>query len=72
MTFGELRRAAKMTQEQAAELIEVDMTTIRRWESGQKQPRTKHLERMSEAYKCDLDTVYSAMNETYSRKGVTV
>ena len=64
MTFGDLRRAAKLTQEQAAEAIGVDKTLVVRWESGKTIPRKSNLTRMSKAYGCDIEEIAEAVIET--------
>ena len=64
MTFGELRRAAKMTQEQAAEAIGVDKTVLVKWESGKTMPRKTNLHRMQTAYGCDIEEIAEAVIET--------
>ena len=50
----ELRREYGLTQEGLAEKVEVDVTTVQRWERGKHQPRQKYayqLQQMEE----DLD-----------------
>lgn len=49
-----LRDAANLTQEQLAEVLGVDRTTITKWESGKAKPRYDMLPKIAAALKCSI------------------
>jgi len=58
-SFARARRAAGFTQERLAERLEVDRTTVARWESGEYTPQPWQRPRIAEAFGLSL----SACNE---------
>lgn len=54
VTLRERRVAAGMKQEDVAQTLEVDQTTISRWESGGK-PLKKYQKRLAELYGCEIE-----------------
>ena len=54
MTLGEAlrlaRKGARMTYDQAAELVGVDPVTIRRWEHGRRRPSDDTLVLLAQVY----------------------
>ena len=55
------RRAKNLTQAELAKLIKVSPMTVRRWEWGQRQPRTNEIAKLAEALGT---TVGALMGET--------
>lgn len=47
-----LRKASKLTQEEVAKLIGVDVTTVCRHESGERTMSAKEIESYANVYKC--------------------
>lgn len=61
------RRAANLTQEQAAELLGVSRQAVSRWESGQARPATERLMRLCQLYGCPPESLFgvgAAQGET--------
>lgn len=48
--YQRARKAACLTQEQAAEQLSVSVETVKAWEQGQRVPRPEDVERMQAAY----------------------
>ena len=48
--YQRARKAACLTQEQAAEALSVSVETVKAWEQGQRVPRPEDVERMQAAY----------------------
>lgn len=55
MSFYNARKAAKLTQAQAADLIGVTDATISQWENGETRPKTSRLAKVAEVYGCTID-----------------
>lgn len=53
--FKRWRKEARMTQREAAEAMEVTVSTIRRWETGTTYPNAALLFEMAETYGCRVD-----------------
>ena len=61
--FGEnnlrlAREAAGLTQEQAAELLQCEPRSLRRYETGERLPRADVIQRMMLAYDCEFATLF--------------
>lgn len=56
-TLKELRKAAKMTQDEAAKMLDVSHDTIARWESGATQPNAPQIIDICRAYGCKFDDI---------------
>ena len=50
--YAKMRKAAGLTQQEAAYLIGVSQLTISNWEVGRFKPTKENLSKMMEAYKC--------------------
>lgn len=55
MSFYNARKAANLTQAQAADLIGVTDATISQWENGETRPKTSRLAKVAEVYGCTID-----------------
>lgn len=53
--FKTCRKAAKLTQAEAAAAVGVTVGTVRRWEIGETYPNALNLEDMARAYGCTVD-----------------
>lgn len=56
--FQKLREAAGFTQEDLAEKLNVDRTTVSKWESGSSFPRAVLLKSISELLNCSIDDLF--------------
>lgn len=56
-TIKRLRKGKGMTQEQLAELLNVSLMTVRRWEWGETSPKSNKLVRLAEIFGVTLDTL---------------
>ena len=55
MGFYKARKAAGLTQMQAAKLLGVTDATISQWENGETRPKTNRLSKVAEIYGCTID-----------------
>ena len=55
MPFREKRKAVKLSQVQAAEVLGVNNTTISMWEAGKSFPRASLLPKIAALYNCTID-----------------
>lgn len=55
MSFYKARKAAGLTQIQAAQLLGVTDATISQWENGETKPKTSRLAKVAEVYGCTID-----------------
>ena len=51
----EVREKANLTQEQLANLINVDRSTITKWETGEAAPRSDKLPMLAKVLDCRID-----------------
>ena len=58
VTLEAARRNKKYTQEKAANLIGVSVSTIKNWEKGRTQPTQKKIEKLCEVYEVSYDTIF--------------
>lgn len=65
-TAGDLirmrRRSAGLTEEQLADLMEVDQSTISHWENDVTMPTFAHLRKLAKLLGCTLDQLSGAMS----------
>ncbi|MBR4331770.1 MAG: helix-turn-helix transcriptional regulator [Clostridia bacterium] len=54
-TFEERRRAAALTQEAVAKALNIDRSTVAKWETGKALPTTKTLISAARLYGCTVD-----------------
>ena len=54
----ELREKANLTQESLAKLINVDRSTIAKWETGEASPRSNKLPTLANVLNCTIDDLF--------------
>lgn len=52
------RKSANLTQQEAAQLLNVDQTAISQWETGLTMPRTDKLPDIAKIYRCTIDDLF--------------
>ena len=58
MKIGELRERAGMTKTQVADKLQVDLSTVCKWESGTNKPTADGLLRLADLFHCTIDELY--------------
>lgn len=58
ISLAAARVNAEMTQEQVAEKMNVDRSTVRRWEKGDKIPGYDESKKLSQLYNMPLDYIF--------------
>ncbi len=58
MKITELRERAGMTKTQLADKLNVDISTVCKWESGVNMPTADKLLRLADIFDCSIDEVY--------------
>lgn len=58
ISLAAARVNAGLTQKDAANLMDVDRSTIRRWEKGEKIPDYDESKRLSQIYNIPLDNIF--------------
>ena len=53
-----LREKANLTQESLAKLINVDRSTIAKWETGKASPRSDKLPTLANVLNCTIDDLF--------------
>ncbi len=61
--FKELRESKNLTQEELGNILEVDKTTVGKWELGLAFPKSTTLIKISEFFKVPIQDFYSALKE---------
>ena len=51
----ELRQERQLSQEELARLLEVDRSSVARWETGSNNPRIEKLLALAKIFRCSLD-----------------
>ncbi len=67
-TFKELRKEKKLTQTELAKRLEIDQTTVSKWELGKALPDTAMLIKLSEFFDVSTDYLLSRSNYYYPDK----
>ena len=52
------RLAAGLTQEEVARHMDVDFTTVCKWENGVSCPRASALPKLADLFHCSIDALY--------------
>lgn len=58
MKIKALRLAAGMTQEDVARHMNVDFSTVCKWETGTSYPRASLLPKLADLFSCSIDALY--------------
>lgn len=58
ISLAAARVNAELTQSQVAEIMQVDRSTIRRWEKSEKIPNYDEIKRLSEIYHIPIDCIF--------------
>ena len=58
MRIKELREKKKMRQEDLATRLNVDRTTVTKWETGETSPRTDKLPELAKALGCSINQLF--------------
>lgn len=58
-----IRSRLAITQEDLAAVIEVDRSTIAKWETGKALPRAELLPKLAKALNCSIDDLLSVNDE---------
>ena len=59
MNIKELRSKVKMTQLDLAQALNVDRSTVAKWESGAAYPRAEQLPAVASVLQCSIDELYA-------------
>jgi transcriptional regulator with XRE-family HTH domain len=62
-----LRSAKKLSQQNVADEIGVDITTYNRYEKGTTEPKLSHIRKLAELYRLTLDEFFNYNNPSYSQ-----
>lgn len=60
MNLKEARSKAGLTQQDIADKLKVDRSSVAKWESGEAMPRVDKLKQLSEILGCTIDELLSA------------
>ena len=63
MKLKEKRLSQKLTQDDVAEAIGVQRSTVAMWESGKSVPRTELLPKIAKLYSCTVDELFDGNDE---------
>lgn len=59
MRIGELRERAGMTKTQLADRMNVGLSTVCKWESGENKPTAGKLLKLADLLHCTIDELFS-------------
>ena len=62
-TIAKIRREARLTQEEVAKALNVDRSTIAKWEAGEAKPHVNRLRILADLYGKSLDETLAALDE---------
>jgi transcriptional regulator with XRE-family HTH domain len=65
MSFKQRRVKTGLTQEQVAEKLGVDRTTVSKWDVMSAMPRAELLPKIASLYGCSIDDLFVAATEPY-------
>ena len=66
MTLSEMRKNKELTQEDLANLLEIDRSNISKWETGDAFPNPQNLQNLAEIFNCSIDDVFKAIKQNTS------
>lgn len=53
--YKELRKQRNMTQNDVAQAVNVNRTTVVKWETGKAYPRIETLQKLASLFQCSMD-----------------
>lgn len=59
MNLKEMRNKASLTQQEVADKLKIDRSSVAKWESGEVMPRSDKLKQLSEILGCTVDDLLS-------------
>lgn len=66
----DLRINKNLSQQQLAELLSIDRTTVAKWESGATRPKLSMLPRLAYVFECTYEKLIAIINSTSAKKQV--
>jgi transcriptional regulator with XRE-family HTH domain len=69
LTIKRLRKKVLLTQESLAERINVDRSTVAKWETGASFPRTDMLPKLAEILGCTIDALFDSDETVVQKEG---
>ncbi len=58
MRIAEMRERAGMTKTQVADMLDVDISTVCKWETGVNKPTADGLLKLANLFHCAIDELY--------------
>lgn len=58
-----MRKRAKLKQQELANLLNVERSTVAKWEIGAAYPRASQLPALAKALQCSIDDLYTESEE---------
>lgn len=58
-----MRKRAKLKQQELADLLNVERSTVAKWEIGAAYPRASQLPALAKALQCSIDDLYTESEE---------
>ena len=58
-----MRKRAKLKQQELADLLNVERSTVAKWEIGAADPRASQLPALAKALQCSIDDLYTESEE---------
>ncbi len=59
-TIQEMRAKVNLTQEEVARELNIDRSTVAKWETGKADPRAEMLVKLSKLFGCSIDELMTA------------
>ncbi len=56
--IAEKRKQFGYSQKQLADMLQIDRTTVSKWEVGEAKPRAEILKKLSEIFKCSMEELW--------------
>lgn len=56
--IAEKRKQFGYSQKQLADMLQIDRTTVSKWEVGEAKPRAEILKKLSEIFKCPMEELW--------------
>lgn len=69
MTLRDRRNLAGFSQADVARALEVNQSSVSFWERGKNRPIRKYRRKLAELYKCSIDEIGAAFDESLAASG---